>query len=466
MIGGPEIPPTRKSDITNNKDCSVFALKRSAGLGRSPREIKENLMKRMRTTFLGLVMLGSSLPACGSAENVATTDQTLEVFNWWTNPGESDAAAALLSLYSSKYPKTTVINSAVATLSKAQSELNGRMVGGTPPDTFQTLGGWNMWQWVAYNGQNDADSKMEPIDFIATAHNLAAVVPRSVLDVVSYNGKIYGIPLGVHRFNSLFYNKKLFDDNGLTPPVTLPDFYAVSETFKAKGIIPLAVGSKDGHQVSIVTWDGLLVAKGGVEFRESYFAGGEDPSDSRIVETLNEYAHMLDYSNTDRDALTWNGAAQMVVDNKAAMTIVGDFGKGFFLSKGWHSGVELGEVPVPGTSGVFVYIVDSFGLPKGITDRQATVNFLNMVATAEAQNVFNPIKGAAPPRTDVDKAPYDQIARSTIDDLANNTLTRAAAEIVKNPAFLTAVDEAMRQFAVDRNVDTVLNVLRNRYDQL
>jgi glucose/mannose transport system substrate-binding protein len=415
------------------------------------------------------MMLGASLSACsGSADTVASTDQSLEVFNWWTNPGEKDARDALLQLYSDKYPQTNVVDSAVVSLSKAQAELQGRMVGGTPPDTFQTLGGWNLWQWIAYNGQNDSDSKMEPIDFIAEQNKLATSVPPSVLDLVSYNGHVYGVPLGVHRFNCLFYNKKLFDDNGITPPVTLADFYAVSEQFKALGVTPLAVGSKDGHQVSIVTWDGLLVAKGGVAFRESYFSGHEDPADPRIVDTLNEYAHMLSYSNLDRDSLTWNGAAQMVIDGKAAMTIVGDFGKGYFLSKGWHSGVELGEVPVPGTAGTFVYIVDSFGLPKGIADRQATVNFLNLVATKEAQNVFNPIKGSAPPRTDVDKSMYDAIALSAMDDLAHDTLTRASAEIVKDPTFLTAVDEAMRQFAVpsDLNVDTVVNVLKNRYDQL
>src|SRR5215471_1575296 len=271
-------------------------------------------MNRTRIGFLGLMMIGSSLSACSSSpgETVASSDQSLDVFNWWTNPGETNARDALLKLYSDTYTQTTVTNSAVATLSAAQAALTTRMVGGTPPDTFQTLGGWNLWKWVAYNGQNDVDSKMDPVDFVAQQNNLAAAVPASVLDLMSYEGKMYGIPLGVHRFNSLFYNKKLFDDNGLTPPVTLEDFYTVSEAFKALNITPLAVGSKDGHQVSIVTWDGLLVAKGGVAFRESYFGGHETADDQRIVDTLAEYAHMLDYSNADRDTITWNAAAQMV----------------------------------------------------------------------------------------------------------------------------------------------------------
>jgi glucose/mannose transport system substrate-binding protein len=425
-------------------------------------------MHRERMGLMGLMTLCAGLTACGSSptDDVVRTDQKLEVFNWWTNPGEIDALAALLDLYSKRYTQTQVVNTAVATLSKAQEELQSRMASGNPPGTFQSLGGWSLLKWVVYNGENDLDSKMEPIDFIARENKLANVVPASVMDLVSYGGKVYGIPLGVHRYNCLFFNKQLFNDNGLSPPATLAEFYTVSEALQAKGLIPLAVGSKDGHQIKIHVWDGLLVAKGSVEFRESYLSGHEDPADPRIIDTLNEYAHMLEYSNADRGSLTWDGAAQMVVDGKAAMTIVGDFGKSFFLSKGWRTGVELGEVPLPGTSGTFVYIVDSFGLPRGIADRQATVNFLNLIATSEAQNVFGRIKGATPPRKDIDRSIYDAIAQSNMDDLAHDTLARATNQIVKSSAFVTAVNEAMQQFAVDGNVDAVVNILKNRYDQL
>jgi ABC-type glycerol-3-phosphate transport system substrate-binding protein len=278
------------------------------------------------------VVLCSALQACGSSsptESEVRTDQKLEVFNWWTNPGETDALQALLKIYSERQPQTNLVNTAVPTLSKAQEELQSRMVSRSPPDTFQTLGGWGLLKWVVYDGNNDADSKMEPLDFIAKENKLADFVPASVMDLVSFGGKVYGIPLGVHRYNCLFFNKKLFDDNGLLPPLSLAEFYTVSEALKAKGLTPLAVGSTDGHQVKTQTWDGLLVAKGGAEFRESYLTGHEDPADPRIVDMLNEYARMLDYSNTDHDSLTWDAAAQMVVDGKAAMTMVGDFAKAF-----------------------------------------------------------------------------------------------------------------------------------------
>jgi glucose/mannose transport system substrate-binding protein len=410
-----------------------------------------------------------SVQACGSNpadDSAVKTDQRLEVFNWWTNPGEKDALDALLQVYARRYTQTEVINAGVPTYSKAQETLQGRMEGGDAPDTFQTLGGWSLLKWVAYNGVDDVDSKLEPIDFVAQQNSLGTVVPQALLDNVTFSGKVYAIPLGVHRYNTLFFNKKLFDDHGLSPPTTLSEFYVVSEALKAMGVIPLAVGAKDGHQIKTHTWDGLLIAKAGAAFRESYLTGHENPADPRIVDMLNEYARMLEYSNADRDALTWDGAAQLLVDGKAAMTIVGDFVKGFFLNKGWRAGDELGQVALPGTSGTFVYLVDSFGLPRGIRHRQATVNFLNLIATPDAQSVFSPIKGSSPPRKDVDRSAYDALARATMDDLGKDTLTRATNLMVKNSDFVTALNEAMRTFAIDRNVEAVVNVLKNRYDLL
>jgi glucose/mannose transport system substrate-binding protein len=424
---------------------------------------------RTRTIgFLGLVMVCAGLQGCGSSVEGAddTADQTLEVFNWWTNPGEVDALTAVLNAYSARYPKTSVINSQVVGNSKAQETLRDRMVGGNPPDAFQSNAGWNLKKWVEYNGRDESDSKLEPVDFVAQQNKLTTAVPKSLLDVVSYNGKMYGVPLGVHRYNRIFFNKKIFDDNGLTPPATLAEFYAVSETLKGKGIVPLAVGSKDGHQVKTHTWDGLIVAKGTAQFRESYLTGHENPADQRIYDMLSEYAHMLEYSNADRDSLTWNEAAQKVFDGSAAMVIVGDFGRGFFLSKGWRSGVELGEIPLPGTSGTFVFVVDAFGLPKGVAHRQAAVNFLNLLATPAAEDAFSPLKGSSPPRTDTDRSVYGTAAQATMDDFARDTLSPATNTIVKNAEFVTQLNETMRQFALDRNVDAVMNFLKNRYDQL
>ena len=62
--------------------------------------------------------------------------------------------------------------------------------------------------------------------------------------------------------------------------------------------------------------------------------------------------------------------------------------------------------------------------------------------------------------------PIADLIRAEQHDLAKDTLTRATNLMVQNSDFITALNEAMRQFAVDRNVEAVINVLKNRYDLL
>jgi glucose/mannose transport system substrate-binding protein len=359
-----------------------------------------------------------------------------------------------------------VINATVQNITDAQQQLRTRMIGGQPPDTFQVVGGGDLLQWVVYNGQDDTESKMESVDFLASANNWANLMPKPILDLVSYNGKMYGVPLALHRTNVLFYNKTLFDQYGLTPPTSWEEFYQVGDALKTHGIAPLAIGANVGFFVALLTFDNVLVAKAGADFRASYFAGHEDPADPRIVDTLNEVAKILDYTSSDTTQISWDQAAQEVVDGTAGMTIIGDWAKGYFLSEGMSPDVEFGQVPSPGTAGTFVCVVDAFGLPKGAPDRQAAVDFLTLVGSLDAQDAFNPIKGATPPRSDADLTKFDVLAQRTLHDFQVGTLTGSRQLLVANAAFNTELENTMRDFALDHNVDVVVNMLKNRYDEL
>jgi len=113
----------------------------------------------MRLTVSAL--LGLTGCSSGGSDATAGTGQ-LELYSWWTHPGESDALSALIDLYHTKYPKREVINATVESITDAQQQLRTRMIGGQPPDTFQVVGGGDLTQWVAYNGQDDTESKMDP----------------------------------------------------------------------------------------------------------------------------------------------------------------------------------------------------------------------------------------------------------------------------------------------------------------
>jgi glucose/mannose transport system substrate-binding protein len=416
------------------------------------------------TTLLATCVL---TPGCSSdAGDDSGQSQSLELYSWWTAPGEKEALQSVLDVYRQDHPQTSVINAALTDQANAHAQLQTRMQQGAPPDTFQNSGGGDLMTWVRYNGRDETESKMESLEDLARSQNWKANLPQPILDVVSYNSKMYGVPLNIHRIAVLYFNKKVFADNGLTPPATIAEFVTVGDALKAKGIAALAVGSKNGWPIDMLCWDGLFAGTATVDFRDSYFHGQEDPADPRVVDMLNDTAKMLSYANANRDAVDWDEAAQMVVDGTAAMTVMGDWAKGFFMSKGLHPDVEFGQASVPGTRGVFTFGTDIFGLPKGATHRQAALDFLTLVGSSKGQAAFNPIKGSTPPRFDADLSAYDALAKSTAEDFRTNRLAQSTPIIVSSAQFLEDRRVAMKQFSIDSKVDTVVNVLKNRYDLL
>ena len=63
-----------------------------------------------------------------------------------------------------------------------------------------------------------------------------------VLDLLSYNGEVYGIPTQ-QTMGLMFYNKRIFEENGLTVPTTYEEFLNICKTLKEKGITPISMAS-------------------------------------------------------------------------------------------------------------------------------------------------------------------------------------------------------------------------------
>ncbi|XYI04276.1 ABC transporter substrate-binding protein [Sorangium sp. So ce1128] len=153
-----------------------------------------------------------------------------------------------------------------------EQRLDERMATGKPPDVFQVHGGVRLMDWVKYNGV-EGEKKLEPLDDVAASSGWLSAVPESVVETVTHNGRVYAVPVNVHRLNCLFYNKKLFAENELTPPTTLDELYAVNEAFAAQGITPLAVAAEDPSTPANLMWEHLFVMSAGAQYYDDLFKG-------------------------------------------------------------------------------------------------------------------------------------------------------------------------------------------------
>ena len=126
---------------------------------------------------------------------------------------------------------------------------------------------------------------------------------------------------------------------------------------------------------------------------------------------------MIQYTNDDHAARNWQDAAQMVAKGEAAMNVMGDWVKGYFTTDlKLKPNKDFGWSPTPDTEGTFMVITDTFGLPKGAKNPEATKAFLKVLGSVEGQDVFNPLKGSIPARVDADVNKYDEYGKQTIED--------------------------------------------------
>lgn len=399
--------------------------------------------------------------AATSAGSTASGGGKLEIFSWWTNGGEADGLNAMFDIYKKQNPGVDIVNATVAggAGTNAKAVLQTRLAGGQPPDSWQVHAGRETLSYV---------DQLEPLTDFFKEQGFDKVMPKLLLDQLNINGQIWTVPVNIHRSNILWYNPKIFKDNNLTPPKTLDEFFTVAETLKGKGITPLAVGGKDGFEASHLFESVLLATFGPDDYTKLWTGDATAWADPRVATAVDTMAKMLGYANSDRSALGWADAAQLVLDGKAGMTIMGDWAEGYFKSKGAQPNTDFAWAASPGTDGVFMWLSDSFGLAKGAPHPDNAKAWLAVCGSKEGQDAFNPLKGSIPARTDADKSKYDEYLQWSIDQFATDKLAPSATHgAATTNAYQTAWHNALEVFSSDpTDTRTLIQTLTDAVSEL
>jgi glucose/mannose transport system substrate-binding protein len=383
-------------------------------------------------------------------------ERKLEIFNWLTDGAGADGLEALFKIYSQRYPDVKIINTGAAGEAgqNAGDVLAARMQAGKPPDTFQVHAGHEFIDMWVVSG------KMEPITFILKDNGWLSLYPKGLIDIISHQGEVYCIPVNIHRSNVLWYNKAIFSANSITPPVSMADFFAAAEKLADAGITPLAMGDKDIRAATHLLESVLLGSLGPVKYNGLW--NGKTAWDSADVKNaFTGFMKILKYVNSDHAVLSWEQAAQCIIDGKCAMTIMGDWINGYFTIKGLVPDREYGWIASPGTGGSFLMLSDvSFGLPKGAPHRDQAIMWLTVCASREGQDAFNPFKGSIPGRRDGDRNLYDAYRQSAMADFSSNVIVPGAADgAAAAEGWVTKIDDVVSKFITGQDVETAVKEL-------
>lgn len=342
----------------------------------------------------------------------------LVVGSWWTAGGEAEGLNGMLTIYGQQYPEVEIVNATVAggagTNFKAQ--LATRLVGGAPPDTFQLHAGLEVETY-------SPEQYLQPVDDIYASEGLEAAFPADLLSLLKYKDHYWGVPVNIHRSNVLWYNKAVFEANGVTPPASFEEFQQVAETLKAAGIQPYVLGTKDGWEAAHIFEDVLAGTLGAEKYR-GLWTGATPWMDPGVTQALENFKLMMSYANADHPALTWDGAGEYLINGKGGMMIMGDWTDGWFTSKGFTG---YGWAPPPGTAGIFVALSDSFALPKDAPNKENAINWLKVCGSKAGQEAFNPKKGSICARTDCDPALFNEYLQSAMVDWSQDAIVPSVA---------------------------------------
>jgi glucose/mannose transport system substrate-binding protein len=405
----------------------------------------------------------SNAPAASGAVSGAPAGRPIEVLTWWGPLGQSDPVHTLVTEHAKRYPDDYVINAKTHLSGRARSTIRTRMMSGDPPDVFQCNVGYDMRQWVSPNGVDDRDSMLAPLD--ESFPSLWTAVPTKLLDYVSFQGRLYGVPATVHRVNAMFYNRAVLSAHGLEPPASIASLKAAGRKLRDAGVPLFAISGKEPWQLGHFLFEGLLISREGPEFYRSYFSGAEQPDDPRMVKTLEEGLELLQYANANWQDLTFLQGGEMVTKGKAAITIDGDWMSVYFGPDGLTDSTAVGEAAFPGSEKTFVFTSDLFSVPVSAKNPAGAKRFLTTITSPDVQRVLAKVKGCLSPRTDVNDAGVTAIQREKADLLRRGDLVLALSGLVPKQ-FHDDVNWALIEMAKQRNVEPALQALRSRYHLL
>ncbi len=419
------------------------------------RSLRASRIPVLRAGLLGLsVALLLALPASGLAKSESAKKDQLEVFSWWTGGGEAHGLQALIKIWNQQHKSVPFKNETVAggAGSNAKAVLAQRLASHKPPDSFQGHAGAELLDYIKAG-------QLEPIDSVYKKYGLNKVFPQQLIKQITYKGHLYSVPVNIHRANILWYNPAVLKKAGITgAPKSWSEFISDLKKAKAAKVIPLSLAEQWTEKHLLET---TMIATIGPANWAALWKKGGNWSSPGVKTALNRYKELLTYTNSDAASLTWQDASKLVADGKAAFNIMGDWADGYFrvdLKKKPNKG--YGWAAVPGTSGVYDWLSDSFTLPKGAPHRAAAVQWLGFLGSKKAQDTFNPLKGSIPARKDANPKLYDTYLKWALTQWKSDKLAGSLTHgVVASNAWNTDIDTALGLFLQNKDVSKFQSAL-------
>ena len=212
------------------------------------------------------------------------------------------------------------------------------------------------------------------------------------------DGGIYGVPIELAEY-AIYYNKQLFADAGIAVPqnrrFTFDEFLEIVTYFRARDIIPIAVGNQDRGWSSNMLFQGLLLRHTGIKKLQALKARQLSWDDEDIVNAFRDMETLVQASvfPENMHLLKYQQGRSLFMREKAAMYVEGTwfFGKiadrDGKIPSAWEDKLGAMDYPiVPGGKGNYAkerMTGGSYSIRESSEHVEEAIQFLDFMTSPE-----------------------------------------------------------------------------------
>jgi raffinose/stachyose/melibiose transport system substrate-binding protein len=267
---------------------------------------------------------------------------------------------------------------------------------------------------------------------------------EDLMEYAKVDGKLYSSPPAFMDSQLIYYNKDIFEKEGLQAPATLDEFVTLVAALKDKGITPFSVPGKAEFERA---WLAFALMPATAEEALSKINEGtgsfKDPSIIKVFQTIREFADK-GYFTKDLASVDNAGAQLAFTNGRTAMMADGTWNDPTFVG----AGINLGRFYIPTVSGERIAPqsfsnATTFAVSAGTKHPEEAVEYVKFLSSQKAQQLFEDETGMVPALQDI--TPRDEGVKelSAFDSLGHNiysVLTNISTEEIKlNDIFLQQV---------------------------
>ena len=189
---------------------------------------------------------------------------------------------------------------------------------GASPDVVFWFAGNRMREFVGRNLLTDVSGLFDD--------EVRASISRAGIDLVSVEGRQYGVPYSYYQLG-LYFRRDLLERAGVKQaPATWADLIETCRALKADGVEPFAIGSKDLWPTA-AWFDYINLRSNGHAFHMALTRGEVPYTDTRVRAVFAKWGELLELGCFAKNhaSLSWQESQALLYQGRAAMMLIGNY---------------------------------------------------------------------------------------------------------------------------------------------